>query len=178
MMLKVRVKNLEPSPNASARISAPDRTLMGFGALTAAAGLYFCLVGFGMLPPPGRVNGPLWIVTCAGLVFLAGGVAVIVRGELGLDDRARELPNDAPAWLRTIYILAGLVAAAGLAGIGTWVAFGGGHHGIKISGPISGPVGDGIGRTAFGIGAIVTWILFIHMARVGARKLFGKKDQV
>jgi hypothetical protein len=84
---------------ADQNTSVPDRTLMGFGALTAVAGLYFCLVGFGALPPPGRVNGPNWIVTCAGLVFLAGGAAVIVRGELGVDDSVRELPDDAPAWL-------------------------------------------------------------------------------
>lgn len=68
------------------------------------------------------------------------------------------------------------MAAAGLAGIGSWVAFGGGHHGIKMSGAISGPVGEGIGRTVFGIGAIITWILVIHMARVSAKKFFGKKN--
>jgi hypothetical protein len=149
---------------------------MGFGALTATAGLYFCLVGFGVLPPPGRINGLIWFVTCAGLVFLAGGAAVIVRGELGLADSVRELPDDAPAWLRAIYTLAGLAAAAAvLACIGRWMAFGSGHRGFKMSGPVSGAVGETIGRTLFGIGAIVTWILVIHMARVSAKKFFGKK---
>jgi len=155
---------------------SPDRTLMGFGLLTAAFGLYFCLVGIGVLPMPNRAHGPNWIVVCAGLVFLAAGGAVVVRGELGLDDSERELPVDAPAWLTSIYALCGLVAAAGLAAIGTWVAFGDGHRGFKMSGPISGPVGEGLGRTLFGIGTIVTWILVIHIARVTARKIFGKKD--
>jgi len=155
---------------------SPDRTLMGFGLLTAAFGLYFCLVGLGMLPMPSRHHGPDWLVVCAGLVFLAAGGAVVVRGELGLDDSERELPVGAPAWLTSIYALCGLVAAAGLAAIGTWVAFGSGHRGFKMSGPISGPVGEGLGRTLFGIGAIVTWILVIHIARVTARKILGKKD--
>ena len=70
---------------------APDRTLIALGVLTATAGVYFGLVGFEIAPPPGRVNGPIWIALFVGLVFFSGGVAVIVSGATGAYDRAGEL---------------------------------------------------------------------------------------
>ena len=90
------------------------------------------------------------------MVFLATGISVIVRGLSGVDDRSGSLPDDAPAWMKTVYWLDSVIAAAGLAGIGTWVAFGGGARHFSMTGPITGPVGEGIGRTVFGIGAIIT----------------------
>ena len=45
-----------------------------------------------------------------------------------------------------------------------------------MAGLIAGPVGEGIGRTIFGIGAIIAWLLVAVMARAGAKKIFGKKD--
>jgi hypothetical protein len=110
-----------------------------------------------------------------GPVFLAGGVAVIVRGATGVDDQSGDLPADTPVWVATIYWLSGVLAAAGLAGIGTWVAFGGGTRQFSMTGLISAPVGEGIGRTLFGIGAIITWVLVAAMARLGAKKIFRKK---
>jgi len=81
-----------------------------------------------------------------------------------------------PVWIATVYWLAGVLAAAGLAGIGTWVAFGGGTRAFSMSGFISGPLNESIGRTVFGIGAIITWLLVVLMARAGAKKIFGKKS--
>ena len=155
---------------------SPDWTLVAIGALTAAAGFYFGLVGLGAVPAPSKINGPLWIALCVALVFLAAGIALIVRGALGIDDQSSELPAGAPVWVAMVYWLAGVLAAAGLAGIGTWVAFGGGTRQFSISGFISGPVGEGIGRAIFGIGAIITWLLVAAMAHRGAKKIFGKKS--
>jgi hypothetical protein len=84
--------------------------------------------------------------------------------------------RDTPVWIATVYWLAGVLAAAGLAGIGTWVAFGAGARHLTMSGPIGGPLGEGIGRTLFGIGAIITWLLVIALARTGAKKIFGRKS--
>src|SRR5262245_11120661 len=52
---------------------------LAIGALAAAAGGYFVLVALGLVPPPGRRNphDPTWILFCAGLVFLAGGLAIL-----------------------------------------------------------------------------------------------------
>ena len=54
------------------------------------------LVGFGLAPPPSRINGPLWLAICVGLVFLAGGVMVAVRGWLAVPNSA-DLPGGCAA---------------------------------------------------------------------------------
>ncbi len=43
---------------------------LAIGAARAAGGIYFVLVGFGFAPPPSRINGPQWLATCDGLVFV------------------------------------------------------------------------------------------------------------
>lgn len=153
-----------------------DRTTLLVGAICCAFGLYMCLVGIGLVPPPSRINGPVWLAAAAGLAFLCAGVSVVVRGLLCVKDHDGELPNNAPFRLQVVYWLSGLIAAASLASIGTWVAFGGGDRGISIAGPFTGPVGEGVGRTIFAIGAMLTWLMVILLARHGARKIFGKKN--
>jgi hypothetical protein len=153
-----------------------DRSLIVIGILTAAAGLYFALVGIAAVPPPSRINGPIWLALVVGAVFFAAGISVIVRGLSGADDQSGDLPDSAPVWMKTVYWLDSVIAAAGLAAIGTWVAFGGGTRHFNMAGPIAGPVGEGIGRTIFGIGAIITWLIALAFARAGAKKIFGKKD--
>jgi hypothetical protein len=73
-------------------------------------------------------------------------------------------------------LLLGLLVASALAAIGTWVAFGDGTRHFSMMGFIFGHVGEGIGRTAFGIGAIISWLIVATMARVAAKKIFGKNS--
>ena len=177
MTFELRAKNSEAEATASARRPAPDRSLIAFGTLIAAGGIYFALVGIELLPPPSRINGPTWLALLVGMVFLAAGVSVLVRGLSGADDRSGDLPDDAPTWMKTIYWLDSVIIVAGLAGIGTWIAFGSGSRHFTMSGPIAGPIGEGIGRTVFGIGAVITWLIVLAFARAGAKKIFGKKDR-
>ena len=160
-------------PTSPTRI---DRTQLVLGALTAAGGLYFVMVGFHALPPPSRSNAPDWIGTLCGLVFFAAGLAVIARGAAGMDDREREMPASAPPWARAVYWLAPVVASGGLAMIASWVAFGPGERLFSLSGPIGGPVGEGAGRVVLGISAILTWLLTALLVRAGAKKFFGKQS--
>lgn len=153
-----------------------NKTTLAIGMLSAALGFYFVLVGAGLRPPPGESEAPSWIALCCGLTFLAAGAAVTVRGLLGVDDKASDLPPDAPASLKAIYGFAGVAAAAALALIGTWVAFGPGERHFTMGGPVAGPLGDGLGRTMFGLGAFVAWVLVALMARAGMKKIFGKKS--
>jgi hypothetical protein len=150
--------------------------VIAIGALTAAAGVYFALVGIEAVPPPSKIHGPIWLSLFVALVFFSMGIAVLVRGATGADDGSGDLPANAPVWIKTVYWLGSLLAAIGLAGLGTWVAFGSGPRHFSMSGPIVGPVGDGIGRVVFGIGAIITWLLVAVMAHAGAKKIFGKKS--
>ena len=152
-------------------------TTIAVGAIAALMGGYFILVSLGLLPPPGHKNpkDPLWIVFCAGLAFLLGGVAVITRvfaGDLPAD---AELPPTAPRWVRVTQYLIALAVLACLAAIGTWIAFGSGPRAFSASGPFfGGSVGEAVGRTVFGIGAVITWLALIGIAKSGARKLLGR----
>jgi hypothetical protein len=161
---------------ADQNVSSTSWALIGIGVLTSATGVYFGLVGLETVPPPSSINGPLWLALCVAVVFSAAGVSLIVSGATGAYDRSGELPADAPVWVAIVYWLSGLLAAAGLAGIGTWIAFGAGARHFSMAEPIAGPVGEGIGRTVFGIGAIITWLLVAVMARAGAKKIFGRKN--
>jgi hypothetical protein len=153
-----------------------DRTTLIVGAVAAAFGLYLCLVGLGLVPQPGRIDGPLWLACLAGLAFFCAGVAVLVRGILGMNDRASELPASTPLWMKVTYWLSAALAAASLATVGTWIAIGYGDNHISISGPFTGPVGESVGRAVFGVGTVLTWLMAIALARVGAKKIFGKKN--
>jgi hypothetical protein len=152
-----------------------DRPSLFFGVITTGGGLYLALAGLQVLPPPGKVNGPDWIAICAGLAFFGAGMAVIVRGWLGMNNQTRELSYDAPLWLKAVYALSWLMAAVATAAISTWVAFGSGTRHFGLSGPIVGPVGEGVGRLIFGIGAVLAWIGVAVMARTAVQKLFIKR---
>ena len=152
-------------------------TTVAIGAIAAAAGGYFILVSLGMVPPPGRRNphDPLWIVFCAGLAFLLGGLAVVNGALAGA--REGELPPNAPRWVRLTQYVMGLAITACLAATGTWIALGAGPRSFSMSGPLfdTTGVGEMIGRTAFGIGALITWLCLIALAINGAGKLFGRR---
>lgn len=158
--------------------SSRDWTTIGLGALTVAIGLFCFAIGLGLVPVAtarhGGDNAPGWIGFLIGLVFLAGGLAVILRGLARADDSSGELPATAPRWVAIIYWLLGLLIAAGLAATGTWVAIGSGTRHFVMWGPIGGPVGETVGRTAFGIGAIISWLIVAAMARATAKKIFSK----
>ena len=154
-----------------------DWRLVAIGLAGNAVGVYFALVGLGELPPPSRINGPIWLSLLIGLIVFAGSMAVVVRGIIGGDDSNGEMPENAPRWAKIVYWLTGVACAAGLAGLGTWVAFGAGTRHFSISGFVSGTVGETIGRTVFGIGTLITWLLVVALARNGAKKIFGKTTQ-
>ncbi len=161
---------------APSNAPSKGRTTLAIGAVCCAFGFYMVMVGVGVLPPPSRINGPIWLAAAAGLAFLSAGVSVIVRGLLCVDTHERELPHDAPAWMQTIYWLSSLAALVALASIGTWVAFGGGDRNISVSGPFTGPAGEDVGRMIFTVATIMTWLMVIALARHGAKKIFRKKN--
>jgi len=152
-----------------------DFQLLSIGAVCAAGGIYFVLVGLGLAPSPGKLNGPQWLAACVGLVFLAGGAMVLVRGWLNLPD-AQDLPDDAPRALMTLQWIAVIGCVVGLATAATWVAFGAGERHFVLPLPIYGPLGEIIGRAAFGLSAMLAWLIAVAFARAGAKKIFSKKS--
>lgn len=159
------------------KTTASPKEMLGIGCIAAVAGSYFLLIGAGVLPVPGgpkNLHGPLWIVLCAGLAFFLGGAAVVLQ-VLGRANAQGELPAQAPFWMRAAQYLIGVAIFASLAAIGSWIAFGPGERSFSGSfGSFEGNVGAAIGRSAFGIGAIIAWLATIAFAVSGARKLFGR----
>jgi hypothetical protein len=60
-----------PSVRQSSVIRKPDRAspraVLLVGLVAVGAGLYFMLVGLGVLPPPGKAKAPEWLVFACGL---------------------------------------------------------------------------------------------------------------
>lgn len=158
---------------ASARVH--DRQLLAIGAVCAAGGVYFLLAGADVTAPPGSINGPQWLAACVGLIFLAGGVMVLVRGWLNVPDSAEDLPADAPRVLVALQWLAAVAACAALASAASWVAFGAGPRHFLLPIPIWGAWAETIGRAAFAIGAVIAWLITAAYAGAGARALFARK---
>lgn len=146
------------------------------GVLAAAVGLYFALVGMGALPVPGgpgSLHAPLWVLACAGLVFLLCGIAVFI-GAAGRADAAGTLPPDTPLALRLAQYFVGLAIFAAFGAIASWIAFGPGPR--TFSGSFAGletQTNGMLGRAVFGISAILIWLCTAVLAVSGARKLLG-----
>lgn len=115
------------------------------GLLLVAAGILPMLAAFDIGPlRVNDINGPPWLGIAAGGVFVAAGLAVIAGPQAPLAGG-----------------LFGVLALAGLAAIGNWIAFGAGQR--ACSGSISLPWlwsgADLAGlacRIPFGLGALIT----------------------
>jgi hypothetical protein len=150
------------------------RTLLLIALLVFGIGVYFSLIGLGVLPVPGgptNLHGPLWVVLAAGLAFLLGGIAVALQDAAGANPETGELPEDAPHGVRLAQYLIGVTIFACFAAIGSWIAFAPGER--TFGGTV--PVGPTGGRIAFGIGAGIVWLCLIGYAVSGARKLLGRR---
>ena len=150
-----------------------EKPPLWLGLICAAIGLYFVLVGLGLLPVPGgksNLHGPLWIVVCAGLAFLLGGVAVVIQ-YFGRANPQGELPADAPAWMKVVQPLIGIAIATSLAMVGTWIAFGPGER--LFSSNVPGGAGAMAGRAAFGLGAIICWLFVLALVMRATKQIFG-----
>jgi hypothetical protein len=154
---------------------ATAKEMLVIGLIAGGVGLYFALIGLGIVPPPGgkkALHAPLWIVFFAGLVFLLGGGALLLHLMSGAKSTDDDFPASAPWWMRVVRYLAMVAIFVSFALIGSWVAFGPGERAFTVSAPFgSGPAGDIVGRIAFGIGAMITWLCTIAVVVIGARKL-------
>ena len=154
-----------PMPMPAQQPARPASTIV-FGHGAAVCGLYFTMVGLDLLPPPGAQHAPGWVVVAAGLAFMLGGIGVMVQG-FGRADERGTLPPDTPRWITAVQHLVALAIVFCLAAIGTWVALFGEADQFTMSGPLTGETRPPptIARIAFGVGAGITWLFFVAMAR-------------
>jgi len=164
----------------NAQQPATPRELRWIGAGAAAVGLYFMLVGLGVLPVPGgprNLHSPLWIVLLIGLAVFLGGAAILIQ-VIGRANANGELPSGAPQWIRVVQYLIGVAIFASFAMIGSWIAIGGDPRQFSSNIPFIGAAtGASIARVMFGIGAMICWLATLGFAVSGARKLMRRGGQ-
>ncbi|MEE9207345.1 MAG: hypothetical protein V3U67_03045 [Gemmatimonadota bacterium] len=129
-------------------MSQEDRSV-GWGALMLLVGVAFLLVAAELLPvPDDPANAPRAVLAMAGLVFAAGGVALI-------------LPPGSRARLAMVAIL-----VSGFAVLGAWVALTGSAE--TIEGGLfflSRETNALLGRILFGLGSLISAVILIVVLR-------------
>ena len=144
------------------------------GVVLGAMGTVVMLLALGTFGGNQLTEGtPPWVGVAAGAMFVLGGLAVIVGyGVAGGVAPDGDLPPGTPASVRLVQSALGLGITATLASIASWVAFGSGARHFSGSGPfISGAVNEALGRTVFGVGAVLTWIFMAVMIVVWINRL-------
>jgi hypothetical protein len=160
----------EPTP-------ATPRPNYIYAALSAAAGAYFFAVGAQLLPIPGgpsNLHGPLRLMLCAGLAFFLAGIAIAIQ-TIGNANATGELPAEAPRWMRVVQCLIGFTIFCCFGAIASWVAFGPGERhfsGSFVFGDAA--TNAAIGRTAFGVGAVIIWLCTAAVIASGIRRVFDQ----
>jgi len=153
-----------------------DKSTIACGLLTVAMGAFLALQTSGLVNVGARPDGdaPSWVGVCAGLIFIAGGVAVVLQSlPFAKFVAGGNFSADTPTWVRSVTLALVLTIVGGLAAIGGWVAFGPGPRHFHVVGMFIGGdrVDDAIGRVVFGIGTVLTGLIFAVFAVTGARRL-------
>jgi len=155
---------------------ASPHDVIGLGIAFSAAGLYFMLGAMGYLPMP-ESNSPAFIAFCAGAAFLFAGLTCVVRARAGMLNIETDMPAGAPRWMQVSYRMLAIGAVGALAIIGTYVAIGSGPRAFNLTAPFMEmqTTGEVVGRTVFGLGAVIVWIFVIALTVGTVRKLFDRR---
>jgi hypothetical protein len=146
---------------------------VAIGLALSTLGLFAIALSLGIPGPLSSIDTPPWVGVCIGLVFLLGGLALIVgyavAGGVGPDG---DLPAGTPPIVRAVQYVLGLGILIALGMIGSWVAFGPGPRQFTGRGALGhGTVNETLGRVAFGFGAVLRWIIVGVMCVIGVRRL-------
>jgi hypothetical protein len=160
-------------------VKSSNKIAIVLGFLTAALGLVIALPSLGLIAPPTKAgsDGERWIALLMGLVFVLGGIAVVIQSSVG-NARAPNggLPRGSPIWMRRAMHFLGFAIVASMAVIFSWIAFGSGPR--EFGGTfffLPEWINELTGRLAFGIGAGLIWIILAVMTISGARQLFKRQ---
>jgi hypothetical protein len=153
---------------------ASPHDVIGLGLAFAVAGLYVMLGAAGYAPMP-ESNSPAFIVFCAGAAFLFAGLTCMVRARASMLNI--ESPDNAPRRTQASYRMLAIGTAGALAIIGTYVAIGSGPRVFSLTAPFieMQTMGEVLGRTLVGLGAVIVWIFVIALTVGTVRKLFDRR---
>ena len=151
------------------------------GTLFIACGLMPILIGLHVIAPaptPGPPP-PDWVPIAAGLLFVGGGLAIIldygVAGGIGPDG---DLVAGTPFLVRVGNYVLGLLIVGLMAALFGWVAFGSGPRqfsstlSIPFIGGLSWLSGEMSGRIAFGAADVLLWLMFFACGALGIKRLW------
>jgi hypothetical protein len=154
---------------------------IGMGLLGMAVGSIPLWSILGYLPhgPVSPNSAPDWIGVLIGLMFFFAGMMAIARSLTG-DPYAPdgELPATAPPALRLVYDAMMMTVLISFAAVFSWVAFGAGTRHFQVSVMAAGVStsthggGDTMGRVAFGIAAMIAWLIVVNAALSIMRRWF------
>jgi hypothetical protein len=147
------------------------------GVACSLMGAFMVLLALGHFGRPLLAEGtPPWVGVLGGVVFLLGGLALIVGFVVaGGTPGSSDLPPGTPFGVRLVQYLLGLGITTSLALIASWVAFGPGPRRFQGTGTFGGfVVGETFGRAVFGFGAVLVWLFVALLSVIGLRRL-GRK---
>jgi hypothetical protein len=156
------------------RTQLSPKAAVALGLFVAVMGLLVIGMAVHLVPTDTRSDDPEWLGVAAGLAFILAGAAVIVgfavAGGAAPDG---DLPPGTPFGVRLTQYLLGLGIVALLTAIAAWIAFGPGTRQFGGTGlPFLGPAAqEKVGRAAFGVGAVLSALVFALLAIVNARRL-------
>jgi hypothetical protein len=156
------------------------RSAVLLGLLCVVCGVPPVLISLGVIPGHLDPGVPAWMGVAAGSAFLFAAVLLFADAVAGETNPDGSLPATAPAFVRFVQNAAGLGIVGLMGAMATWIAFGKGerHFSATVSLPFIAyhpQHPDLPGRIAFGIGAVLIWIVVIagtvaalkkHLARL------------
>ena len=155
------------------------RAAVALGLAVGAMGALIILLALGIIPgADASLEAPRWVVAAAGLAFVLAGAAMIVgyavAGGAAPDG---DLPPGTPRWVRVTQSLLGLGIIVALAAVATLVAFGPGPRAFTVTLPFvgRGPGDETVGRVAFGIGAVLMWVILAAFVVVSVQRIRRNK---
>ena len=156
------------------QLSPRGAVLMGLAFL--AAGVMPILISLGVVPGALTEGTPAWVGMCAGLMFVACGLAVMLDYGLAGVGPDGDLKPGTPFAIRLANLTIGLTIVGLMTAISGWVAFGPGPRAFSSS--LSLPFyakrwegGELTGRIAFGAGTIFMVFMFVACGFTGMKRL-------
>src|SRR5439155_18159991 len=96
------------------------------GVFFIVCGVLPILVATGVITPTTPAAAPPWVVICAGAMFVAAGVIIIVDFGLARIGPDGQLAADTPFAIELASLLLGLTIVGLMAAVTGWIAFGSG----------------------------------------------------
>jgi hypothetical protein len=167
--------SVQDQPGILSHREASPHEVAGLGLALSLAGFYFMLGSIGVLPMP-EVDSPAFLVFAAGIAFLFAGLLCFIRARTGVTDNQTTLSEASPGWIKLSYQTLAIGVLGAFATIGTWGAVGSGPRAFTVSSPPGAmqTTGDLVGRTVFGLGAVIIWIGVIALTISTVRKLLDR----